>query len=333
MKTKKNKIALFVGGTSPEREVSKSSSKSIYKALLVLGYEVILIDPAYGLNQPTEPEDFFAEKDFSELSNNNYINAVNSGKLNDVDLVFLGLHGKTCEDGLIQSMFELKGIKYTGSGVMSSSVAMDKAMSKILFQHYDIPTPKWIVADKKSVPSEVIIQIKESIGLPFVVKPNDQGSTVGLSICENYGELNEALHLALSLSEKAIIEEFIPGRELTIGVLGEHILPVLEIRPKHNLYDYQCKYTAGMSEYIVPADIPFDLADVLQKDAYKAFKALNCKGYGRADFRLSEDMKHYCLEMNTLPGMTSTSLVPKMAKAVGLSFEELIEKIIVLALK
>lgn len=333
MNDKKNKIALFVGGSSPEREVSKSSSRSIYKSLLNLGYEVVLIDPAYGKNQPSEPEDFFAEKNYAEINNKNYLEALNLDLLNDVELVFLGLHGKTCEDGLIQSMLELKGTSYTGSGVLSSSLAMDKAMSKILFQHYDIPTPKWIVADKKSVASEVLKQIKENIGLPFVVKPNDQGSTVGLSVCSNYSELNEALHLALGLSEKALIEEFVPGRELTIGILGNQILPPLEIRPKHNFYDYQCKYTSGMSEYIVPADIPSDIAEEMQKEALKAFKALNCKGYGRADFRLTEDMKFYCLEMNTLPGMTSTSLVPKMAKAVGVSFDELIEKIILLALK
>lgn len=333
MDEKRNKIALLVGGTSPEREVSKSSSKSIYKALLNLGYEVVLIDPAYGKNQPVETDDFFADKDYTEINNKNYLEALNLEVLNSVELVFLGLHGKTCEDGLIQSILELKGIKYTGSGVLSSSLAMDKAMSKILFQHYGIPTPKWIVADKKSVVSEVSKQIKESIGLPFVVKPNDQGSTVGLSVCENYSELNEALHLALGLSDQALIEEFIAGRELTIGVLGDQILPPLEIRPKHNLYDYQCKYTSGMSEYIVPADIPDDIAKEMQSEALKAFKALNCKGYGRADFRLTEDMKFYCLEMNTLPGMTSTSLVPKMAKSLGISFDELIEKIILFALK
>ena len=307
--------------------------KSIYKALQNLGYEVVLVDPAYGANQPENPEDFFAEKDFAEISNKNYSDAVNLKMPEDVEMVFLGLHGKTCEDGLVQSLLELRGIKYTGSGVLSSSLAMDKSMSKILFQHYDIPTPKWLVADKKTVTSELIKQIKENIGLPFVVKPNDQGSTVGLSICDNYSELNEALHLALSLSDKAVIEEFIAGRELTVGVLDGQVLPPLEIRPKHNLYDYQCKYTSGMSEYIVPAEIPAEITEGMKEAALKAFNALSCKGYGRADFRLAEDKKFYCLEMNTLPGMTSTSLVPKMAKAVGISFEELIEKIIFAALK
>lgn len=332
MNSKKTKIALFTGGTSPEREVSKSSSKSIYKALLNLGYEVRLVDPAYGLNQPKAAEDFFAENDYAEINNENYIKAINSELLNDVDLVFLGLHGKTCEDGLIQSVLELKGIKYTGSGVLSSSIAMDKAMSKILFQHYDISTPKWIVADKNSSVDAIACKIEAEIGFPFVVKPNDQGSTVGLSVCGEISELKDALTLALGLSDKAIIEEFIAGRELTIGILEEQVLPVLEIRPKHNFYDYQCKYTAGMSDYIVPADVPADAAKAMQNEALKAFKALGCKGYARADFRFTDDLKHYCLEMNTLPGMTATSLVPKMAKAVGLTFEELIEKIIQSAL-
>jgi D-alanine-D-alanine ligase len=333
MEKQKNKIALFVGGTSPEREVSKSTSKSIYKTLLQLGYDVVLVDPAYGAEQPLNTDDFFADNDFKELSNANYPYAVSLPQLNGIELAFLGLHGKTCEDGLIQSLLELKGIKYTGSGVLASSLAMDKLMSKILFSHYDIPTPKWITADKKSVISELLREIKESIGLPFVVKPNDQGSTVGLSICESYNELGEALKTALSLSDKALIEEFIAGRELTVGILDGRILPPLEIRPKHKHYDYQCKYTAGMSEYIVPAEISENTAEQMKRAALKAFNALNCKGYGRADFRLADDNKFYCLEMNTLPGMTATSLVPKMAKAAGITFEELIESIIISALK
>lgn len=208
---------------------------------------------------------------------------------------------------------------------------MDKEMSKILFKHNDISTPKWIVADKQSDVSEIKKEIKNNIGSPFVVKPNDQGSTVGLSICKDESELEKALSLALEYSEKAVIEEFIAGRELTIGILGEQVLPVLEIKPKHSYYDYKCKYTAGMSEHIVPADIPAEVSKKMQSEALNAFKSLGCKGYGRADFRMSDDLKFYCLEFNTLPGMTPTSLVPDMAKAVGLSFADVIEKIIALS--
>jgi len=333
MNSLKFKIALFVGGTSPEREVSKSTSKGIYKALLNLGHQVVLIDPAYGENQPAAADEFFTEKDYAAISNDNYIKAVNLKQLDDVDLVFLGLHGKTCEDGLIQSLLELRGKKYTGSGVLASAIAMDKAMSKILFQHYNISTPKWLVADKTSSVAELTEKIKEDFGLPFVVKPNDQGSTVGLTICNNYSELENALKLACSFSDKAVIEEFIPGRELTVGVIGEQALPVLEIKPKHSYYDYNCKYTVGMSEHIIPAEVPAEVAEKLKSEAVNAFKALGCKGYGRADFRLSNDLIPYCLEFNSLPGMTPTSLVPEMAKAIGLSFEDLIEKIINFALK
>ena len=165
-----------------------------------------------------------------------------------------------------------------------------------------------------------------------MVKPNDQGSTVGLTICKDEDTVEEALSLALSLSNKALIEEYISGRELTVTVLEDKALPVLEIKPDHGLYDYECKYTSGKSQYIVPAEIPNEVSKFMRREALTAFNALGCTVYGRMDFRLSESNVPYCLEVNTLPGMTSTSLVPKMAKAVGISFDKLIEKIIKLSL-
>jgi D-alanine-D-alanine ligase len=330
----KLKVLLLLGGTSPEREVSKSTGKSVYQALLNLEYEVILLDPAYGINQPLEVADYFAENDYTDISNENYLDAVNLISSNQISVAFLALHGKYGEDGTIQSLLELKGIKYTGSKVLSSAIAMDKIMSKILFEEYKVDTPKWFHFKKGEFTSEEInIKIEQQFGYPAVVKPNDQGSTVGLTICKSSQQLDEAIHNAFEYSDRILIEEYIPGRELTVAVIDNTALPVLEIRPKHGIYDYECKYTSGMSEYIVPAEIPVDVSQSLQTIAVLACKSLRCEIYARVDFRLSPENKIYTLEVNTLPGMTSLSLVPKMATAVGISFEQLVEKIISLSLK
>jgi len=332
MKTKPH-IALLVGGTSPERAVSKSSGKSIYNALKTLGYKTTVIDPAYGGEQPEDIELFFAEKDFSTVSNPNYIKALNLDIWKDIDLAFIALHGKWGEDGTIQSMLELKEIKYTGSKVLSSALAMDKIKSKILFDHHRVRTPKWIAVKNGDIKTEYVVdRIKNELGFPVVIKPNDQGSTVGLSICHKEAEVGEALALAYKYSDRVLIEEYIPGRELTVAVIDNNPLPVLEIKPKHGIYDYECKYTAGMSEYIVPAPLPEIVFQELQVMAVQAFKGLRCEGYARVDFRLNPENIPYTLEVNTLPGMTSLSLVPKMAKAAGISFEQLVEKIINLSL-
>ena len=219
-------IALFLGGTSPEKEVSKSSSKSIHAALVNLGHNVILFNPAYGTNQPENIDDFFTEKDYTDISNDNYVKTVNSPLLDNVDLVFLGLHGKWGEDGTIQSLLELRGKKYTGTKVLGSSISMDKKMSKILFEHYGIKTPKWIAVPKNNFePEQMIEMIKKVCGLPCVIKPNDQGSTVGLTICENESQVVDAVHLALEFSDKALIEEYIDGHELTVGVIEDKFSP------------------------------------------------------------------------------------------------------------
>lgn len=326
-------IALLLGGTSPERIISKRSSASIYSAVKSLGYECKLINPAYGKIQPNKPEDYFSDEDHFEISNRNYVEAVNSELFDGVDLAFIGLHGKWGEDGTIQSLLELRGIKYTGSKILSSSLAMDKAMSKILFQHYGVQTARWFSIDKSSADANAVIKmIEKEIGFPAVVKPNDQGSTVGLTICEKPVNVKDSLKLSFQYSDKVLIEEYILGREVTVAILEDKALPVLEIKPKHGFYDYESKYTSGMSEYIVPADIPKETADKIQKQALLAFNALQCEVYGRVDFRMNNELEPYCLEVNTLPGMTSTSLVPKMAKAVGISFEQLIERIIRLSL-
>ena len=263
---KKLKVLLLLGGTSPEREVSKSTGKSVYTALINLGYDVVVIDPAYGINQPLEVEKYFDEKDFAEILNENYLDAVNLISSSEFNVAFLALHGKYGEDGTIQSLLELKGIKYTGSKVLSSAIAMDKIMSKILFDEYHVPTPKWFHFKIKEYSTEEINKmIEQQFGYPAVIKPNDQGSTVGLTICKTSEQLDEAIHNAFEYSDRIIVEEYIPGRELTVAVLDDVALPVLEIRPKHGIYDYECKYTSGMSEYIVPAEIPLQCSKELQE--------------------------------------------------------------------
>ncbi len=329
----KPRIALLLGGTSPEREVSKSTGKSVYKALQNLGYPTVIIDPAYGDDQPDNIDLFFANDNYRPISNPNYIKALNLDIWKQIDLAFLALHGKWGEDGTIQSILELKEIKYTGSKVLSSALAMDKIKSKILFDHHNVITPKWFAVKNGDIKTDYVVErIKTELNFPAVIKPNDQGSSVGLTICKSENEVEAAINLTYEYSDRVLIEEYIPGREMTVAVIDNKPLPVLEIKPKHGLYDYECKYTSGMSEYIVPAEIPGDVAHQLQVLAVNAFNALRCETYARVDFRLSPDNKPYTLEVNTLPGMTSLSLVPKMAKAVGISFDELVEKIINLSL-
>ncbi|MFZ1289484.1 MAG: D-alanine--D-alanine ligase [Melioribacteraceae bacterium] len=325
-------IAILLGGTSPERAVSKESGKAVYHAVKSLGYKTKIIDPAYGLNQPKNVEDYFSDCEFSKISNENMIAAINSHFFDDVDLALIALHGKWGEDGAIQSLLELRGIKYTGSGVLSSSLSMDKAKSKIIFNHFGVSTPEWIEANKYDDLIQLDKKIKNSIKYPCIIKPNDQGSTIGLTKCNSFEELESAIILASQFSKKILLEKFIPGRELAVAIVKNLTLPILEIIPKHELYDYECKYTDGMSEYIVPANIDKKMETELQRQALLAFNSLGCELYSRVDFRLTQDGIPYCLEINTLPGMTSHSLVPKIAKANGIEFEELVDIIITSAL-
>ena len=331
MSDPKPKVALLVGGTSPERAVSKMSGKGVLQALKNLRYPTVVIDPAYGLNQPKQEEEFFSENDFAKISNLNCIDAINSDLLDDVEVVFSALHGKWAEDGTIQSLLELRGLKYTGSKVLASAIAMNKEMSKVIFRQAGVQTADWLSVTS-NLSESIIKVVKDKIGFPCIIKPNDEGSTVGLTLVKSESEIKEAVQIALQFSSKALIEKYIPGRELTVAILSNEALPVLEIVPKSGFYDYKHKYTSGMSEYIVPAHIPENVAKNVQHQALIAFQTLGCEGYARVDFRMNDQNELYCLEVNTLPGMTATSLVPKAAKAVGISFEELIDKIIRLAL-
>jgi len=210
---------------------------------------------------------------------------------------------------------------------------MDKELSKVIFKQAGVQTSDWFIVKERSFePVLIADEINQKVGFPCIIKPNDQGSTVGLKFVEDESEVEEGIIIAQQYSSKALIEKYIPGRELTVAVLLNEALPVLEIIPKSGMYDYEHKYTSGMSEYIVPAKIPEDVATEAQRQALIAFQSLGCEGYARVDFRMNDDNELYCLEVNTLPGMTPLSLVPKAAEAVGISFEKLIEKIIQQAL-
>ncbi|MCK4428286.1 MAG: D-alanine--D-alanine ligase [candidate division Zixibacteria bacterium] len=339
-----------MGGISAERDVSLASGEAIVKALKSAGHEVIALDTAKGQNLlpdtgkyipegvKTKPPDVAGlEKKGKELA----LKAIDSFDFSEVDVIFLALHGGQGEDGTIQALLDLTGKPYTGSGVLASALAMNKAMSKKIFEREGVLTPDWFLVEASDVLvhthlsdlRSIADRIEKNLGFPCVVKPNDQGSTVGLSIVNEKGELKKAFDFAKKFSAQFLVEKYISGRELTVGILGDQALPVVEIVPEHGVYDYECKYTSGKSNYIAPAEITKDEAKEIQKIGLKAYKALGCEGYARVDFRFGEDGRFYCLEVNTLPGMTAHSLVPKAAKALGIDFPELVDRITKLALK
>lgn len=333
------KIAVLLGGTSPERHVSLASGRGIALALAAAGHDVRTYDVALGadaevdaasLGLPTETAP--SQEELAGLSNGAIIAAVQAVP-DDTDVVFIGLHGAPGEDGTVQSLLELRGLRYTGSGVLASALAMDKAMSKRIFEHYDIPTPLWFQRPSGTATPEDLLHAVDTVtAYPVVVKPNDGGSTVGLTIVENREGLVAAYELAGRFGPSVLFEEYIEGRELTVAIVGDAALPVVEIRPKNGIYDYANKYTAGRTEYFCPADLPRWLEEELLELARRAHHALGCAGYSRIDFRLDPESAPYCLEVNTLPGMTATSLVPKAAAAAGMDYTGLCERIVALAL-
>lgn len=298
------RVVVLMGGDSPEREVSLASGAAVAEAFREGGYEASPVDVTFTGRFPARP-----------------IWDVLNSELLEADVWFLCLHGGFGENGGLQALLEEKGVPYTGSGPLASMLAMDKWMSKKLFMSEGIPVPDGMLVG----PGEDG-RILEEIGLPCVVKPRSQGSTVGLSVVRCEGEIKKGMEFAGAYGD-VLAERFITGRDLTVAILGEEALPAVEVHPKHEVYDYTCKYTPGMSEYTVPAELPEETADALKEHALKAFKVLGCRDFGRVDFRMDTEGGTYCLEVNTLPGMTSTSLVPKAARAAGISFPELVERI------
>ena len=333
-------IAVLMGGISPERNVSLSSGKAVAQALSQRGHNVVALDPARGasclinldeLVIPTTPP---STEELSQFTQHDYLLAVSSSHFDNIDIAFSVLHGKYGEDGLLQALLEARGIPYTGSKIASSALAMDKMRSKIMFTAVGVPTPAWTnIREHNKDDHESMQEIRDEFRGNLVVKPNDQGSTVGMTIIQNgnLDEISSAIQYALQFSDVALAEKYIAGRELTVAVIGDEALPIIEIAPDGGFYDYEHKYTKGMSQYICPADIDEELTSFIQNLSITAHKVLGCTGYSRIDFRLDEDNQPWCLEVNTLPGMTATSLVPKAAAAAGIEFGELCEKIIELS--
>ncbi len=329
------KIAVLMGGTSAERDVSMSTGRGIAQALQGNGHEVIAIDAAGGvLVSLGEPADGIGrappERDeLIRLAEGSLAARLRDlPEMRDIDVVFVALHGGAGEDGRVQAMLDLVGTPYTGSGPLGSALAMDKLVSKDLFVSGGVPTPPWLVGRVG------VEQIEAGLGgFPVVVKPSHEGSTVGVSVVKSARDLEDAFDRAEAFDGPALVERFIPGRELAVGVLGGEVLPIVEICPKHEIYDYECKYTKGMSEYLVPAPLSDELTAEVQDLALKAHGVLRLSVYSRVDFRLDENGQAWCLEANSLPGMTATSLLPKAAAARGIEFPALCDRIARLALR
>jgi D-alanine-D-alanine ligase len=342
--TQKAKVTLFLGGTSSERDVSLASGVRIAQALRERGFTVSSVDPATGPLSADDEKKILAggvksappsEDALRRMARESLPRLVkNIPSPGEADVVFLGLHGGYGEDGTIQALLDVVGVPYTGSGHLASAIAMDKDVSKHLFRNADVPTAKWILltgTDGGGQRAEE--EALQTIGLPLIVKPSKQGSTVGLSIVKKAAELGPAIAEAFRFDDEVLVEEFIAGRELTVCILGGEALPVGEIIPKHEIYDYECKYTPGMAVEEFPAKLTKAESDRVQELARRAFAALKLRGCARIDFRMSADGEFYCLEANTLPGMTGTSLAPQAAAAAGVTFPELCERIVRLALE
>lgn len=337
------KIAVALGGISPERNISFLSGRAITNALRENGHTVIPVDPALGAN-PVVSDDVLAAatnapvsvEELKAFSPASLLDFAQSDALNDVDIVFIALHGAYGEDGYLQGLLDLRGIPYTGSNMAASCVAMDKTLSKMLMQVGGIPTPYWVGAQPSFANDDAAIEeIQREINGPMVIKPNDAGSTVGLTISHSgsYDEVVAGIRKAAEYSPSILIERYIKGRELTVAVLGSEALPVIEIVPHEGFYDYENKYTKGKTEYHCPADISVEVRDHIMNLAVTAHHVVGCKAFSRVDFILNEDSIPVCLEVNTVPGFTELSLVPMAAKEIGLDFGPLCEEIIRLSLE
>lgn len=335
------KVLVLAGGKSSEREVSLNSGSAITASLRRIGHTVTAIDPATGRNLIGVDGQYNPKLTGSdEVTSDAVVSseialAMNSGQMKDIDVVFIALHGGAGENGTLQNLLSLSGQKYTGSNMTASAVAMDKAMTKRLMASVNVRTPHWKLyqLEASAIPAAVVQSIVDHFKYPFIVKPNDGGSTVGLTKVERADQIETALQTAAKESRHVLVEEYVHGRELTVAVLDNEAFPVVEIRPLSGLYDYEAKYTKGKSEYICPAPISDDISAGLKHAALQVYEVVGASGLARVDFLLSDDNRSYCLEINTLPGMTNLSLAPMAAKAAGIDFDQLLAKIIDSALK
>ena len=344
------KIVVLAGGLSPERNVSLSSGTMIAQALRAAGHQAALVDLYFGLEDWEGPLEAVFQAPISQKGKTVDPAAPDlaaiaasrkwqSGSLFGkgvielcqlADIVFLALHGSCGEDGRVQAAFELLGIPYTGAGYLSSGIAMDKDLTKRLIAGLGVDTPAWRRVDYRA---EDVAALTEETAVPCVVKPVDSGSSIGVAIAHTKEELRQALEEGLRLGGRCVLEQYVAGREIQVGILGQEALPSIEIIPKSGFYDYQNKYQPGAAEEICPAPIPQAWEQRLGQAALTVFRALGLSVYSRADFIVDEAGTPWFLEINTLPGMTPTSLVPQEAAAVGIGYEELCQRIIEESLK
>lgn len=296
MKNGFGKVAVLLGGRSGEREVSLNSGGAVLAALLRRGVDAHAFDPA--------------ERPLHDLEG--------------FDRVFIALHGRYGEDGTIQGALELMEIPYTGSGVMASSLGMDKWRTKLLWRAAGVVTPDFALVDADSD----FAAIEKKLGLPLFVKPANEGSSIGISKVKQSGQLQQAYELAAKSDPLVIAEQFVGGGEYTVGILGDQALPVIRIVPANEFYDYEAKYLRDDTQYLCPCGLAPEKEVQIQAEALQAFRTVGGRGWGRVDFLMDEAGRHYFLEVNTSPGMTDHSLVPMAAKAAGISFDELVVKIL-----
>lgn len=341
-------IVVLAGGISTEREVSLSSGSMVAKALQKSGHRVVFIDAFYGLPDcPKDPAALFAAEheitQFRVLEQSPDIKKLKAERIGEhsgelgpnvisvcqaADIVYMGLHGENGENGRIQAVFDLMGIKYTGTGYIGSALAMDKWITKQLLEYHSIKTP----AGKLFRPGDSI-EGADAFGFPCVVKPCEGGSSVGVVIAENKDALEQALMQGLAEGESILVEQYIRGREFSCGLLGDAALPPIEIIPKGEFYDYAHKYQPGWTTEICPAIITDDATWKMQSASLMVYGVLKLDVYARVDFIMDTKGDVYCLEANTLPGMTPTSLLPQEAAAVGIGYEALCERIVQLSLE
>ncbi len=330
------RIAVLTGGSTAERDVAFAGAAQVVSVFRNNGALVSVVDTVTGLLSAADEARYLvppvgrAPPTANELA---ALRATDLGPavveipaLRDADVAFLVIHGNQGEGGQLQALLDLAGITYTGSDLLGSALAMDKDVAKRLFRGAAIPTPDWTTwpADAEGI---------ARLGLPLVVKPSREGSTVGLTVVKSPRDVESAVRVAQRYDEQVILEQYIPGREFTVGILGERALAVGEIIPSHEIFDYECKYTPGMCREVFPADLDARLASRIQEFALAAHRTLKLRDFSRVDFRLDNGGTPYCLEVNTLPGMTRTSLFPQSAAAVGIDFGQACREIAELALR
>lgn len=303
------KVALLAGGVSGEREISLASGKGAQQALEAAGFKVTLLDPA-------------SKEDLKDIIDG------------DFDVAFICLHGKWGEDGTMQGFLEIAGLPYVGSNVWASAVAIDKPKAKVFYNLAGIKTPQSVVLSKSD--SKPFSEIVKELGLPCVVKPATEGSALGVCIVTKEEDLAAAVQAALAIDRAALVEQYIEGTELTVAVLGNknpEALPIIEIVPRNDFYDFDAKYAPGGSQHLCPAPLDEPMTAKIQDMAIQAHKVLECKGMSRSDFILDDKGEVWILETNTIPGMTETSLLPDAGRAANMNFSELCTKLVEYALE